>query len=218
MPVAWLSDGLPSVLLNCDAGGRDPLLMVAVNRVYQAILVFSTLVCSWLGMQAVHELGHVLGAWCTGGKVAKVVLYPLTISRTELAYNPHPFWVVWAGPVIGVILPVALWGICVLVRCECAYLLRFFARFCLIANGAYISIGAFDRVGDAGEMRRLGSPLWLLLLFGAITMPAGLWLWHRLGSHFGLGSAHGRVSARAAYCMLFGLLLFLGLEFLYGHE
>jgi hypothetical protein len=192
--------------------------MAAVNRVHQGILIFSTLACSWLGMQAVHEFGHVLGAWWTGGKVARVVLYPLTISRTELASSPHPLWVVWAGPVVGVVLPVALWGLSVLVRWEDAYLLRFFAGFCLIANGAYIGIGAFDRIGDAGEMRRLGSPLWLLLVFGAGTAPAGLRAWHRLGPHFGLGSAQGQVSQRAAYWTLLGLISILLLEFLCGSE
>jgi hypothetical protein len=34
-------------------------------RVY--LLAGSTLLASWLGMQAVHEAGHVLGAKLTGG-------------------------------------------------------------------------------------------------------------------------------------------------------
>ena len=51
----------------------------------QLILIGSTIVGSWLGMQAVHEAGHVLGARVTGGRVERIVLYPLTISRTDLA-------------------------------------------------------------------------------------------------------------------------------------
>jgi hypothetical protein len=78
-----------------------------VNR-HQVILIASTLLGSWLGMQAVHELGHVAGAWLTGGRVEKVVLHPLTISRTDLAHNPAPLLVVWAGPTVGVLLPLAL--------------------------------------------------------------------------------------------------------------
>ena len=72
------------------------------QNVHQAILVISTLLGSWLGMQAVHESGHVLGALLTGGKIATVVLHPLTISHTELIDNPHPLCVVWAGPLVGV--------------------------------------------------------------------------------------------------------------------
>ena len=59
---------------------------------------------------------------------------------------------------------------------------RFFAGFCLIANGAYISVGSFDRVGDCGEMLRTGTPLWVMLLFGAVTIVWGMFLWHSLGS------------------------------------
>lgn len=72
-----------------------------MSRVPQAVLVVSTLWASWLGMQAVHEAGHVLGAWVTGGRVAQVVLWPLTISRTDLAENPHPAVVVCVGPICG---------------------------------------------------------------------------------------------------------------------
>jgi hypothetical protein len=169
-------------------------------------------------MQAVHEFGHVLGAWCTGGKGAKVVLHPLTISRTELTRNPHPLWVVWAGPVVGVLLPLALWGLFDLFRWKGGYVLRFFAGFCLIANGAYIGVGAYDRIGDAGEILRHGCPIWLLLLFGALSVPVGLRLWHRQGPHFGLGPAKGQVSARATYWMLFGLVSILIVEFLWGGE
>ncbi len=37
-----------------------------MNRAYQVILVASTLGLSWLGMQVVHEAGHVLFAWMGG--------------------------------------------------------------------------------------------------------------------------------------------------------
>ena len=37
------------------------------------------------------------------------------------------------------------------------FVLRFFAAFCLIANGAYIGVGSFTRVGDAQAMLTLGA-------------------------------------------------------------
>jgi hypothetical protein len=157
-------------------------------------------------MQAVHEFGHVVGSWLTGGQVAGVVLHPLTISRTDLSHNPNPLLVVWAGPVFGCLLPLTACGVVAAVRCPWAYLLRFFAGFCLVANGAYIAGGAFDRLGDAGVMLRHGSSAWWLWGFGAVTVPAGLWLWHRQGPHFGLGPAGGKVSVVAAYTCLAVLL------------
>jgi hypothetical protein len=189
-----------------------------VNRWHRSVLIASTILASWLGTQAAHELGHVLGASWTGGRVARVVLHPLTLSRTDLADNPRPLFVVWAGPVLGVLLPLALWGFALLARLPEAFLLRFFAGFCLIANGAYIAFGSFDGVGDCGEMLRHGSSLWQLWLFGAATMPAGLWLWHGQGRHFGLGPAQGRVSARATWASLVACVLLLALAFAVGGE
>jgi hypothetical protein len=85
-------------------------------------------------------------------------------------------------------------------------MLQFFAGFCLIANGAYIGIGSLGKIGDAGEMLRHGSPIWLLWLFGAVCSSFGLFLWNGLGPHFGLGAAAGKVNHRAAYASC-GMLL-----------
>jgi hypothetical protein len=106
---------------------------------------------------------------------------------------------------LGVCLPVALWLIFKWASWPFAYLARFFAGFCLIANGAYIGIGWLDRVGDTGEMLKNETPLWCLWLFGAVTLPSGLLLWHRLGPSFGLGENGDGVEPRAAYlctCLL----------------
>jgi hypothetical protein len=183
------------------------------SRIPQAILIVSTLVGSWLAMQAVHEFGHVLGAWATGGRVERVVLSPLTISRTDLAENPRPLLVVWAGPVLGVALPLLAWGLAQLVRLPGAFVFRFFAGFCLIANGLYIGVGSLDRVGDCGVMLRHGSEPWQLWLFGVVTVPIGFVLWHGLGPAFGLGSARGQVDRRVAIGSLIGCAALVALGF-----
>lgn len=182
-----------------------------MHRLHPSLLILSTLLGSWLGMQAVHELGHILGAWLTGGEVAQVVLHPLTISRTDLAHDPNPLVVVWLGPVVGVALPLVLWSVATAVRMPGAFVPRFFAGFCLIANGAYIGVGSFDSIGDCGQMLRHGSAIWHLWLFGALTVPSGFALWHRLGPHFGLGAAPRAVQPRVAYvaCLVCVALLAL---------
>ena len=169
-------------------------------------------------MQAIHESGHMLGAWLTGGRVTRVVLHPLTISRTDLGHNPNPLAVVWAGPVFGVVTPPLLWAVAAALRLPGAFVLRFFAGFCLLANGLYIGVGSFDGVGDCGEMLRHGSAIWQLWLFGALTAPVGLWLWHGQGAHFGLGTADGEVSRRVAYGSLVVCLALLALGFIVGRE
>ncbi len=187
-----------------------------MKRVHQAVLIASTVLASWLGMQAVHESGHALGALISGGTVKQVVLNPLTFSRTDLATNPAPLLVVWAGPAFGVLFPAAVWGIAAALRMPGAFVLRFFTGFCLIANGVYVGVGSFDRIGDCGEMLLHGSDRWQLWLFGTVTVLAGFWLWHRQGHHFGMGAAEGKVNTVVGFCTLVGALLLLILGFFIG--
>ena len=184
------------------------------HAIHRTVLILSTLLGSWLGMQAVHELGHVLGAWITGGRVARVVLHPLTISRTDVVENPHPLFVVWAGPFVGVLLPLLFWGCFAKLKPSIGFLPRFFAGFCLLANGLYIGIGSFDRVGDCGEMLKHGSPVWLLWGFGLLTAPVGLWLWHDQGRHFGWGTSAVEVSRAATLTSVVACLVLLALGYL----
>lgn len=176
-----------------------------MKRLYQILLIGTFLPLCWFSMMAVHELGHVIGAVATGGMVERVVLHPLTISRTDVLPNPHPLLVVLAGPVVGVVLPLGLSLAAKVSNFKWAYMLQYFAGFCLIANGAYISIGSFGKIGDAGDMLRHRSPMWSLWLFGVVTLPLGLYLWNGLGPHFGLGTAAGKVDHRVVYvsCSLF---------------
>ncbi|NQU25285.1 MAG: hypothetical protein HQ567_28710 [Candidatus Nealsonbacteria bacterium] len=169
-----------------------------MRRLDQIILIATFLAFSWLAMQVVHELGHVVGAWLTKAEVMKVALHPCIISRTDIGHNPHPSVVVWAGPIVGAILPVFVFLVAKVCRCPGVYLFRFFAGFCLIANGAYIAFGPGDGGADTGVMMQHGSPRWLMVLFGILTAPLGLYLWHGQGEHFGLAEAQGNVSRQAA--------------------
>jgi hypothetical protein len=163
------------------------------------LLIYAALIyLSWLAMQATHESGHILAAWLTGGRVERVILQPLAISRTDVSPNPSPLVVAWAGPIVGAALPLLLAIICrwrfrpprvsggaadaaqVPLRrvVDPRLLVDFFAGFCLIANGAYIGVGSFDRIGDAGDLLRHGSPQWLLIAFGLVSSVTGLFVWH----------------------------------------
>lgn len=184
----------------------------------QLTLIGSTIMLSWLGMQIVHELGHVLGALVSGGRVDVVVLDPLSISRTDLSLNPHPLLVCWAGAVAGSLLPVMLAGAWRMARAPGMSVIRFFAGFCLIANGCYLGIGSFRDVGDAGDLIVYGASSWQLWAFGAVTVPLGFLFWNGLGSAFGLGSARGNVRRDLAWCtatvtvvLLAGMFVFTNL-------
>ena len=160
----------------------------------RGLLIFAAVVyLSWLAMQAVHELGHVLAATVTGGSVVRVVLSPIAISRTDVSPNPSPLAVAWGGPLVGVAIPVLITAAFRFRRRparssdsprqtgaseRATDLADFFAGFCLIANGVYIGVGSFDRVGDAGDLLRHGAPFWVLIAFGIVTIAGGLFCWH----------------------------------------
>jgi hypothetical protein len=126
-----------------------------------------------------------------------VVLYPTVVSQTKLSYDPHPLTVAWFGPITGVLLPLLVFVVARLCRCPGIYLFQFFAGFCLITNGVYIGIGAFENAADAGILMFYGSPKWLLVLFWCACWALGFYLWNRLGPHFGLGEAGGKVDKTA---------------------
>lgn len=186
-----------------------------MTRAPQLILIGALLGFSWLAMQAVHELGHVLGALATGGHITHVALYPTTISRTDVYPNPHPLAVVWAGPIVGTVLPLLLFALHRASHVPGVYLSRFFAGFCLITNGVYIGAGWSEHLreaiaADALVMVMHGSPPFTLALFGAVTIPLGLLLWHRQGVHFGLGHRQGVVQTSAVMvsgCLFLGVVL-----------
>jgi hypothetical protein len=189
-----------------------------MKRRDQLILLCTFVGFSWLAMQVVHELGHVIGAVLSGGKVTQVVLLPWTFSRTDVGPNPHPLAVAWAGPVLGALLPLCALLVARALRAPGPYLFRFFAGFCLIANGEYIGVGSFQGLADAGDMLRYGSPQWSLIAFGLLTVPPGLYMWNRLGPHFGFGEAKGSVSRPAAMVSLALLLALAGLEIVLGRR
>lgn len=181
----------------------------------QVILIGSFIPLCWLGMMAVHELGHVVAATLSGGSITQIVLHPFEVSRTDVSPNPMPLFVIWTGPVVGVTLPLATWVTMKWLKSPGDYLVRFFAGFCLVANGAYLGVGSFEGIGDAGDLLRNGAAIWQLWLFGALTVPGGFLLWHRLGVCFGLGEAKGEVESWAAYlslalfCLIFSVTYFI---------
>ena len=143
-------------------------------------------VVSWYGMMAVHELGHVAHGVLSGGRVERVSFPILGFSRTDVDPDPHPLFVAWGGVAWGVFLPVSVFGALQWLRRPMRRPARFFAGFCLVANGAYLAGGAIYPVGDAEVMVLLGTPRWVLVGVGLPCLIAGLWLWHRMARRDGV--------------------------------
>ncbi|MDB5173130.1 MAG: hypothetical protein JWN51_1903 [Phycisphaerales bacterium] len=161
---------------------RDlPSIQPAAPRGRHMLLVACLLYPAWLGMTAVHESGHVLHVWLSGGKVSHVSLPLFDFSRTDLSRNPHPQFVAWGGPIWGCVLPIAAWLLTFRAGNTVRQLVQLFAGFCLVANGIYLGVGWVIGVGDAGDLLRHGAHVWELIAFGTVTVGTGLYLWHRVG-------------------------------------
>lgn len=148
---------------------------------------------SWLAMMVVHESGHVVAAWLSGGKIEKLVLHPLEFSRTDLSVNPHPLFVAFAGAVWGSVAPVLIWRISRALGARTERLFRFFAGFCLVANGAYLATALIAPVGDAADILRHGAPTWAVALPGMAFFATGLAFWNGLSSAFVADSGDRRL-------------------------
>jgi hypothetical protein len=140
-----------------------------------ALLITSTLLAGWLGLQITHELGHVLHAMVSGGRVECVYIPVLGFSRTDLASNPHPVFVAWGGFIWGVIIPWALLGLANTFTSPAARPLRGFLAAALIGNGIY----ACSRVGDVEDILRSGGARWPLVLWGIALILCGLFMLER---------------------------------------
>jgi hypothetical protein len=213
--------GLPQAVCSRHALVQSPQSFQIFNKksvqLVRAFLLIVTLVpLCWLGMQIVHEAGHVLAAWTTGAEVTAVVLHPLAISRTDVASAQYPQVIVWSGPLLGIAAPVLVWALAAWRGWPSAPLWRFFAGFCLVANGVYIGSGAINPVGDAADLLRLGTPRWLLALFGLLTTPAGIALWHRQARHLGWGTHAKQPAVRSVWTVMFLLVLVVVAELLWS--
>jgi hypothetical protein len=182
----------------------------------QILLVGSILWLSWLTMMLVHECGHVVGAVATGGKVRRVVWHPAVISRTDVRPNPQPLIEVSAGPVLGSVVPVGIAVAASLIRLRVAYLIWVVAGLCLIANGAYVGIGAMRPIGDAEELVSHGMARWPMGAFGLPAVATGFWFWHRVGPRLGFGAGPAEISARHAYLTFALAVTMTAVGFVFG--
>lgn len=198
------------------AAGASPF--DGMHRFYQALLILATLAFSWSAMILAHESGHVLHAWLSGGQVSRTVLTPTVSARTELSHNPHPRFVAWGGAVWGCVIPLLLLGVVRWLSPQHAYLARFFAGFCLIANGAYLASAAWLPMGDASDLLRHGAWRWQLVLFGIATIPLGFYLWNGQGKYFGIGPQAQVVERRAAITMAVAAVAVTVLELAITHS
>ena len=172
-----------------------------MQRLRICLLIVSWLLFCWYAMQLLHEVGHVIAAWGLGIEIVQFHFGLLTISHTmlnESGQSPNIILAAtWAGPLVGMILPLAIWGMAAAVRFRETFLLRFLAGFCLVANGCYLLCGPADGYADTGILLAHGAMRWQLVVAGLIGIIIGFLLWNGQGGHFGIGKKPQPISQRS---------------------
>ena len=124
---------------------------------------------AWCVFTTTHELGHVLGGWLGGGRLKSLELRPWRLPHSFHDPDPRPLLTLWAGPLLGVLLPTAMaagvrrpW-------------MTFVASFCLLANGTYLASGwvAGDSELDTTKLLAAGAGRLSLGAFCVATCVAG---------------------------------------------
>ncbi len=127
------------------------------------------LAASWCVMVMTHEAGHLLGGWIGGATLVDFDLAPWGLPYSIHQPDPRPLLTLWAGPIVGVALPVA-----VALAAHRAWV-WFIADFCVLANGAYLAIawvGGGDRL-DTPRLLAAGAPAFVVAVFCAATIAVG---------------------------------------------
>lgn len=127
------------------------------------------LVASWVVMTMSHEVGHLVGGWAGGGTLTDFDLAPWRLPYSVHNPDPNPRLTLWAGPLLGVVVPIAA-----------ALALRrhwsnFVADFCLIANGTYLALGwaTGDPLLDTPKMLAAGTSPALIAAYCTVMIAVG---------------------------------------------
>lgn len=159
------------------------------REMYRHIPLFILLLAaSWVTMTFTHESGHLIGGFVSGAKLTSFDLAPWRLPYSLHSPDPFPLVTLWAGPIIGVLIPLVL---AASIRQQWAW---FIADFCLIANGGYLALAwlAGDRYLDTPRLLAAGSHPASIVLFCAVTIGLG-YVWFRSDCiHFLASSSQGQ--------------------------
>ena len=135
------------------------------------IRLSALLAASWVVMTFTHELGHLIGGWCSGGTLISADLWPWHLPHSLFAPDPHPLVTLWGGPLLGVAIPVLAAG---RLRQPSGWLI---ASACVLANGLYLATAwlSGDRYLDTPRLLEQGASPRLIGLYCALTVGSGYW-------------------------------------------
>ena len=127
--------------------------------------LFGVLLIAWTVMVLTHELGHFIGGWASGATLTACDLAPWRLPYSIHHPDPHPKITLWGGPLIGVLVPLAM---ALLIRHRYVW---FVADFCLISNGGYLALAfvSNERFLDTMRLLEAGTHRLTIVAFCVVT-------------------------------------------------
>jgi hypothetical protein len=125
-------------------------------------------------MSFIHEIGHCLSVLINGGVVNDIVWRYGIFSETLRSESTRPVMDIWAGPIVGCIVPLMTWA--VFMKLNLAQYLQWFASMCLIGNGLYLALGWMDLGSDSHDLILNDVSLISIIGLGLSAFVLGLFL------------------------------------------
>lgn len=135
----------------------------------RVLKLIGLLIVSWCVMTFTHESGHILAGWAAGGRLSQADLLPWHLPYSFFQPDPLPLVTLWGGPVLGVLIPLAMAGA---LRRNWMW---FIAHFCVLANGAYIATAWLtrDQYLDTTKLLEHGAYPLSIATYCAVTIGCG---------------------------------------------
>ena len=158
------------------------------KRARSSIFLFGSFSFAWVLFVTIHELGHAIAMWTTGGIVEKITINPFSWSYTYYGSSPkYPIFTSAAGAGFGILIGTLL--VFLTYRKLNLYLMPIWliGAVSFLHSGAYYIFDIlFDVGGDASRLLSLGVSNSFLLGLSILALISGSVLFLRLVPMFGL--------------------------------
>ncbi len=143
-----------------------------------SLFIFGSFSFGWILGIVLHELGHAVAMWLTGGIVDRITITPFSWSYTYYGSTPkYPQFTTWSGTLLG-----SLFGAIILLissKKATPYVVPFLFMGVspMLNGGGYYVIDPFiSKRGDPTSLVRSGVPMYIVLGVGILLLALGAYL------------------------------------------
>lgn len=164
---------------------------MSINKYIKvSVFIFGSFSFGWAYGTVLHELGHAIAVWATGGVVQEITINPLSWSYTFYSgVINYPQLVTWSGLILGSAMGLFIFF---LVRKWTSYFLvpfLFLGLAPLLLGGGYYLVDTFvSTTGDAYSLIQAGVSKYIVLSVAFITLALGTYYMIQITDRLGIKS------------------------------